>query len=212
MNRKSVTLVEDNPETVEIIRNAFEVEKYFKIQKHFTSAEQFLESPPSLTDLFIFDIHLPNMSGVELLKKARAMYPDRKITMYTAIEDEHTLIEAIQNGANGYILKESTLENLCRELHVIMEGGASMTVRVAQKLIAKTGRFQVDKKIKQLTEREMEILNLIAIGMTYHDIAEDMEISVNTVRNHLAHIYDKLGVQNRHQASKIFERNMDPQP
>ncbi len=131
------------------------------------------------------------MNGEELIPLVRAKYPFMKIVIFTVFEDQARIVRLLRLGVNGYLLKDTTDELLIAELKVILLGGAPLSPRVARKILDDE-RDHAGSQDNPLSERETEILNLIALGMSYRSIADDLEISPNTVRVHIRHIYEKL--------------------
>ena len=165
---------------------------YSSIEETF---ENFIE-----TDVILLDINLPGMTGIEAIPLFKQKYPDQKIVMLTILEDDFHILEAIKNGADGYILKKSSPNKIVDAIQQVYEGGAALTPMVAKQVMA----FLKPDAAKSgspsnLTPREKEILLLITQGMTNELIADKLFISVQTVRNHLKNIYDKLQVHSRAQ-------------
>ncbi|MCC7376232.1 MAG: response regulator transcription factor [Verrucomicrobiales bacterium] len=162
------------------------------------------EIPAKAPDLVLMDIRLENpgggdgLSGLNLVPKLRVRLPSTSLVMLTVVDDTDDILQAIQDGAHGYILKGGTPEELAEQLAVVLEGGASMSPAIARKL---TEWFQSHRPTTKsevqgygLTEREWEILGLTARGQSHARIAETLGISRFTVRNHFQNIYTKFRV------------------
>ncbi len=155
-------------------------------------------------DLLLMDINMPAMNGIEATSRIRKQYPDIKIIIHTVFDDNDKIFESILAGASGYLLKDEKPERLIEGMEEAMEGGAPMSRSIAAKalqLIRKTS----DEKRKDynLTRRELEILNALANGQTYQEIALDLHISPKTVRKHIENIYQKLQVHNKVDAVRL---------
>ena len=120
------------------------------------------------------------------------------MVIYTAYENESDIIDCMLAGAAGYILKDTPDDRLLSELRVVAQGGSTLTPRVAEKLLKQLAPAKTEDSL--LSKREIEVLNFISLGLKYEDIADEMDISVHTVRHHIEKIYKKLGVNSRGQA------------
>src|SRR5688572_20442293 len=141
---------------------------------------------------------MPEMDGIEAARHITGDRPEIAIVMLTAYDDRHFVVEAVRAGAKGYVLKTREAEHLLRTVRLVSEGNMvidpDLVVAVADELsAAKTG----DKRPETLTDREMEILQLLAFGYTNKDIAGRLFISADTVKTHLEHVYQKLGASDR---------------
>lgn len=193
MTRKTnIVIVEDRPVVQQRLTDLFMHQCDFRIMALCSSAEEVMPRLEKITcDLLIADLELPGMNGEELIPLVRAKYPLMKLVVFTVFEDQARIVRLLRLGVNGYLLKDTTDELLVAELKVILLGGAPLSPRVARKILDDE-RDHVGFQANPLSERETEILNLIALGMTYRSIADDLEISPNTVRVHIGHIYEKL--------------------
>ncbi|MHB8170394.1 MAG: response regulator [Thermincolia bacterium] len=163
-------------------------------------------------DVVLMDINMPEMDGVAATKKIRALQPDIKIIMLTVQEDDEYLFEAIKSGAQGYLLKNLEPEELVGYIKGVMRGEAPISKAMASKILVEfanmaqmTTNSPVSDK-KQLSFREKEVLRMVAQGATNKEIASELCISENTVKNHLRNILDKLQLENRVQAAAYAMR------
>ncbi len=192
----AVDLVEDDGVAADLIRRTLADSSDFQFRNHYSDAESAIRNiPKDPPRLLIHDIRLPGIDGIESIQKLRAAVPDLKIVMWTVFEDEAAIVSAIEAGATGYLLKETEPTLLLAELKVMDLGGSPLTPRVAD-LILRRHRPR-DATADLLTERELEVLTCIAVGMKYADVARELDVSLHTVRRHIENIYRKLNVHSR---------------
>jgi DNA-binding NarL/FixJ family response regulator len=197
-----VMLVEDNPRYREVIVLALKQEPAIQLASQFGTAEIALRSlrDPSirdLPDLILLDLRLPGMDGLEALPQFLSAAPDAKIMILTQSDNEADVLRAISLGATGYLLKSSTVITIVEGIRTVMNGGASLDAGVARFIISslKT-RLPKGGAETLLTGRQLEILTLLSGGFLKKEIAERLKISYTTVDEHVAHIYERLGVRN----------------
>lgn len=168
-------------------------------------------------DVVLMDIRMPVMNGVECTAAIKRNYPHIKVVILTTFDDDEYIIDALSNGAEGYILKDLPSEKLLSSIRDVYNGNSIMQPEIASKVIAHitrnkgaspgnritTGGSQVD----ELTDREKEVLILVAKGMNNQEIAKNLFISVGTVKNYISSIYDKIGVKERSKAIMFAMEN-----
>lgn len=190
-----VDLVEDDRFAAAAVKQALGTSREFQLRNHYTDAESAIKNiPKDPPRLVIHDIRLPGIDGIESIQRLRAAVPDLKIVMWTVFEDEAAIVSAIEAGATGYLLKETEPELLLAELKVMDLGGSPLTPRVADLILR---RHRPKEVPDLLTERELEVLTYIAVGMKYADAAKELDVSLHTVRRHIENIYRKLNVHSR---------------
>jgi DNA-binding NarL/FixJ family response regulator len=154
-------------------------------------------------DVVLMDIYMPQMDGLQATREIRERFPNVAVIMLTSSENDKHLYEAIQLGASGYLLKSLDAEELFELLAGVREGEVALTKSMATQLMKVVVRRSqdTDKGEETLTERELVVLRLVAGGASNPDIAEELSISVNTVKSHIKNILSKLQLENRTQAA-----------
>jgi DNA-binding NarL/FixJ family response regulator len=152
------------------------------------------------------DISLPGMNGIECIRQVKDKTPSTQFMMFTVYENDEKVFEALKAGASGYLLKNTGLVQLVESLKELHDGGSPMSANIARKLVTLFRDGQKETaNLDVLSKRENEILQLLAKGLLYKEIADQLSISTHTVRQHIHKIYDKLHVQNRTEAiNKAF--------
>ncbi len=161
------------------------------------------------TDVVLMDLKMPVMNGIHATKEIKEKYPQVKVLILTTYDADAWLFDAIRNGADGYLLKDTSREMLIQAIEEIVEGKTPVDSKVAGKLFSQLSRHALpgDSTIgKDLVEREREILKLISQGMTNAEIARNLFLSEGTVRNYVSGILEKLGVEDRTQAAVLALR------
>lgn len=167
------------------------------------SAEEALQRIPGENpDVVLMDINLNGMSGIQCVSRLKQKLPKIQVLMLTTYEDGDTIFDSLRAGANGYLLKNMKQEELVAAVEQVHSGGAPMSLQIARKVINHFHRdARSSSELEQLTTRELEILRLLAKGYMYKEIADQLAISMSTVRTHVTAIYDKLHVQSRTEAA-----------
>ncbi|WP_079707914.1 response regulator [Paraliobacillus ryukyuensis] len=154
----------------------------------------------ALCDIVVLDIRMPEMDGLQAAQVIHNQWPDRKILMLTTFNDEQYTVQAIRNGANGYMLKDAEPEDLIRAIRSCLSGGLSLQDQVAAKVMPTLINQHLEKEIDpSLTPRELEIMQHIGNGRSNKEIADQLHLSVGTVKNHISIILDKLELRDRTQ-------------
>jgi len=173
----------------------------------YTNAEIVLKKIDGLKpDIFIVDINLEGMSGIEFIKRAKPLLPDTEFMVCTINDDNTNIFESLKSGATGYILKESSANEIRNAIAEIAAGGSPMSAYISRKVIASFNTTQRKPATitENLTEREVEVLNHLAQGLQYKEIADKLDISTGTVKKHIRNTYTKLQVQNKVEAINKF--------
>ena len=206
----SIAIVED----LDVIRNGLKdfisLSTDFLVVGSFKTGEEALQQLPVIRpDIVIMDINLPGMNGIECIRQVKDKSPSTQFMMFTVYENDDKVFEALKAGASGYLLKNTGLLQIAESVKELHEGGSPMSANIARKMV---NLFRdTDKKtpfLDLLSNREKEILQLLAKGLLYKEIAEQLTITTGTVRIHIHKIYEKLHVQNRTEAiNKAFGKN-----
>src|SRR5262245_52705354 len=157
------------------------------------------------------DIHMPGESGIACTARLKEVLPNLQVIMLTVYRNQELIIQALQAGACGYLLKRSSPEELLKAVNEVCSGGAPMTSEIARMLVeAFQKKPAAVAPSDELTERESEILGLLSEGLSNKEIANHVNISYDTVRAHLRHIYEKLHVNGRTQAVRKYLKSASP--
>ncbi len=203
-----VAIVEDDSVLQKGLRRLIDSAKGFSCQAAYNSAEEALAGiDESTADVLLLDIQLPGMPGSEAVKHFRDRWPSLKVLMLTVFTDEARVFGSICNGANGYLLKTMPPAQLLEAIAATHHGGSPLSPQVARQIVAlfqKTGPPQAPAQ--PLTHQEQRLLSLLSEGYGYGGAAAQMEVSVNTIRNYIRSIYEKLHVHSKSEAVGIAFR------
>jgi RNA polymerase sigma factor (sigma-70 family) len=158
------------------------------------------EIPKNCPDVVLMDIHMPEMSGIECVIRLKLLCPQVHFLMLTVYEDAEKIFKSLAAGANGYLLKRASPEQLVQAIHETAAGGSALTAQVARKVVQHFQKQNSQQHLDNLTERELEVLKLLSKGLLYKEIADQLTISVDTVNKHVSHTYRKLQVRTRTEA------------
>ncbi|ANE53235.1 hypothetical protein SY85_00710 [Flavisolibacter tropicus] len=182
-----------------MISNVLKASNEFELGKVYTTAEEAMELVESPADIVFVEIALPGISGIELIKVLHQNSAIQCIIYSKNKEDVH-ILSALESGASGYILKEAREQEINGALNELKNGGAPMSPYISKRVISFFQQTENKVQSTILSEREMQVLQLLAKGLPYKQIAESLYISSETVKRHLHNIYHKLGVQNKIEA------------
>jgi DNA-binding NarL/FixJ family response regulator len=203
MEKIRVLIVDDHPVFRFGLRSLLTSIPEMEVVGEATSGEAAIEEATSLQpDIILMDINMPGLNGIEATQQILSTQPEIGILVITMFDDD-SVFDAMQAGARGYLLKGADPDETIRAIHSVASGAAIFSPKVAQRLITYFGRSKdtaTSETFPELTEREREILELIAQGLTNSAIAEKLVLSPKTVRNHVSNIFGKLQVSDRSQA------------
>jgi DNA-binding NarL/FixJ family response regulator len=201
-----VAIVEDNRSIRESLRRILELSPGFQCVCAVGAGEEALrEFPSRQPEVVLMDINLPRMSGIECTSQLRRLMPGLQVIMLTVYEDNERIFQALRAGARGYLLKRAGMESerLLGAIREVKEGGAPMNSAIARKVVEafqEPADADADGPFAPLSRREKEILELLCGGYANKEIAERLHLSIETVRDYLKSIYDKLHVRSRTEA------------
>jgi DNA-binding NarL/FixJ family response regulator len=198
-----VVLVEDKPGVRDSWVKLINSLPGFSCVNTCASGEDALRVIPVVNpDVVLMDIFLPRMSGIECTARLKLQLPKLQILILTAVEDDELVFMALEAGADGYLLKRTTPENLRAAMLDVLGGGAPMTSEIARRVVESFRRAskQQQKPAVHLTTREEEVLILLSKGYSNKEIASQLSIGTETVGSHLKHIYEKMHVRSRTEA------------
>jgi DNA-binding NarL/FixJ family response regulator len=197
-----VSVVEDDVKLRSSIARLIDSTAGFTCVSTHPSAENALkELPISKPQVVLMDINLPGMNGVECVRQLKISMPETEVLMLTIYENTNIIFSALSAGASGYLLKRSPPEKIIEAIRDVREGGSPMTGHIARKVVASFRKItQPQHDYEKLSVREQQVLDALAQGRTYQEIAEALNISYTTVNTHIRHIYEKLHVRSRTQA------------
>ncbi|TDH26759.1 response regulator transcription factor [Segetibacter sp. 3557_3] len=202
-NMKTVAIVEDSREYQNALLSLIENAEGFVVADVYDNAEDAMNMLNNPADIAIVDIQLPGISGIELIKRLTEKSVSTSFLVCSINDDDESVFDALKNGASGYILKESSSDQIVNALNDVFHGGAPMSPYIAKRVI-KSFQNKQERQRDVLTDRETEVLKLLSTGLQYKEIGNELNVSYETVKKHLKHIYEKLHVQNKVEAINKF--------
>jgi DNA-binding NarL/FixJ family response regulator len=207
--RIKVSIVEDDQQICEgmaFLINSSETAQCISVHR---SAEEALKQLPTLQpDVVLMDINLPQMSGIECTRRIKQMLPRVQILMLTMYEDSEQVFESIMAGASGYLVKRTPPAKILEAIQEIFSGASPMSGRIARMMVEHFRNVKrASPELENLSRREQEVLELLAKGYRYKEIADALSVGFDTVRSHLRSIYDKLHVHSRTEAVAKYLQN-----
>jgi two-component system NarL family response regulator len=211
-------LVDDHPLFLEGLRNMLSA-RGFAVVGVAHDGQTALEQARALRpDVVVMDVHMPGGGGLQATRAIKAEMPESKVVMLTVAEDDANLFEAIKSGASGYLLKSLDANRFCTLLSSVLRGDMPLAPGMAARIMTELshresaeGDDQDRSPLNDLTSHQQEILRFVAQGMTYKEVAEQMHLSEQTIKYHMAQIVEKLHVENRAQAIAHFYRTSQEQ-
>jgi DNA-binding NarL/FixJ family response regulator len=204
----SVSIVDDEKKLCESIATFLNGSPGFRCVGIYGSAKAALQHlPADRPDVVLMDINMAGMDGIECVRRLKALAPQVQILMLTVYEDTERIFKALAAGATGYLLKRLEPAELLQAIRDVLAGGSPMSNSIARKVVASFQEAnRAGEKQNQLSPREQVVLDYLAEGLAYKQIGDQLGISINTIRTHLRHIYEKLHVQSRTEAVAKYLR------
>ena len=200
----TVAIVEDDVPAREILAGWIRSADGFKLAGEYDDAESAIaELPQSKPSVVLFDINLPGINGIECVRRLKPRLPETQFVMVTVYEDVNHNFDALAVGASGYLLKQTKRHELLDALKDVHAGGSPMSSQIARKVVQSFRRNETETAGGEevvLSQREREVLELLARGFLYKEIADKLQIGVATVNTYIRRIYEKLHVRSRAQA------------
>jgi DNA-binding NarL/FixJ family response regulator len=199
-----ISIVEDQPEMREsLVAWLGDAPGLRCVGAHATGEEALKKIPQENPDVVLMDINLTGMNGIQCVARLKASLPKTQVLMLTTYDEGDMIFDSLRAGANGYLLKNMPQAELVEAVQQVHNGGAPMSLQIARKVINHFHSHKLpNPELEQLTSRELEILKLLAKGYMYKEIADQLSITMSTVRSHVCAVYDKLHVHSRSQAAK----------
>jgi DNA-binding NarL/FixJ family response regulator len=204
-----VGIIEDQPNIREGLRTLIDGTEGYRCVGSFGSMEEALANVDrQVPDVLLVDIGLPGMSGIEGTRKLKAMHPGLAVLMLSVYDDDRRIFDALCAGACGYLLKKTPPVRLLEALKEVVGGGAPMSPEVARRVVALFREIRPPEEADyQLTPHETRILSLLVEGHNYKTAADELSVSINTIRFHMRSIYEKLQVHSKSEAVSKALRN-----
>ncbi len=207
----SISIVEDNDKLRGTLAKVLGRADGFRFATDYANAEEAIADLPKVRpDVVLMDINLPGMNGVECVRKLKTLLPQTQVMMLTVYEDTENIFKALAAGANGYMLKRTPTKDLIEAIREMQRGGSPMTTHIARLVVQsfqKSAAPSSGGSLSELSEREQQVLDLLAQGLIYKEIAEKLSIGYETVHTYIRRIYEKLQVRTRTEAvAKFLQR------
>jgi DNA-binding NarL/FixJ family response regulator len=210
---KDITLciIDDNPDLCHSLEEMIKLSDGYRCIGTFNDADKAISNIPRLRpDVVLMDINLGSAyTGIDCVRVLKPHLPDTNFLMCTVYQDDENIFEALKCGASGYILKKTEPLRLLSAIRELYEGGSPVSSEIAKKIVLsfQQNTAKKNQRLNKLTDRQMQILRLLAEGLSYKEIAAKVFLSIETVRKHAYHVYNKLQVTNRISAvNKLYER------
>jgi DNA-binding NarL/FixJ family response regulator len=204
----TVSIVEDNDKLRGTLGRVLNRAHGFSCVSDYSNAEDALKDLPNVKpEVVLMDINLPGMNGVECVRRLKQILPSVQVMMLTVYEDTENIFNALAVGASGYMLKRTPQAQLLVAIRDVHRGGSPMTTHIARKVVQSFQRTQASAaQTESLSEREQQVLDCLAQGLIYKEIAEKLGIGYETVHTYIRRVYEKLQVRTRTEAVAKFLR------
>ncbi|HXC35978.1 MAG TPA: response regulator transcription factor [Candidatus Acidoferrales bacterium] len=197
----SVSIVEDDHQVRNSLSRLIDSSDGYRCVSEHASAEDALEAIPKVRpNVILMDINLTGISGVECTRRLKPLLPGTQIIMLTVYQNTEHIFDALTAGATGYMLKQTKPEQLLIAVRDVHEGGSPMSSHIARKIVQSFQQHSQRDEPQSLSPREAQVIELLAKGYLYKEVADSMGVSYATVHTHIRHIYEKLQVRSRTEA------------
>ena len=205
----SIAIVEDEKNYNNALKKVINYQKDMKVVAQFFDGNDAITNLPDISpDVVMMDIQLQDMLGIEIIEKLRKEIPGTQFIMCTSFDDDEKIFNSLKAGAMGYLVKGESMDKILASIRDVYQGGAPMSFSIARRVLNHFEKKLPEiKGFDELTEREKEILELLAQGLLYKEIADKKFISIDTVKKHVGNIYRKLHVNNKVEAVNKFNQS-----
>lgn len=202
----SIAIVEDEKNYNNALKKVINYQDDMMVVAQFFDGKEALKMLPDVSpDVVMMDIQLQDMLGIDVISKIKKELPNTQFIMCTSFEDNEKIFSSLKAGAMGYLVKGESMDKILSSIRDVYNGGAPMSFAVARKVLSHFERKHSEvQDWDELTEREKEVLELLAEGLLYKEIADKKFISIDTVKKHVGNIYRKLHVTNKVEAINKF--------
>ncbi len=209
-NAIKVSIVEDDVKVRgSLARMVDSAAGFVCVSQHPDAENALKEIPVSQPEVVLMDINLPGMNGVDCVRRLKEILPKIQVVMLTVYENTNIIFSALSSGASGYLLKQSSPEQIIEAIREVHAGGSPMTSHIARKVVASFQKIiNPSQDYQKLSLREQQVIDWLAQGHTYQEIADALKISYATVHTHIRHIYEKLHVRSRTEAVTVHLRHV----
>lgn len=204
MKISSIAITEDDEKVRHYLAEQIQLQIDVQELRLFVDAETALKELSSHpVDIALFDVNLPGMSGIDCIQRLKMLHPRMQMMVLTVYDNTDTIFQALKAGATSYLLKSTPPEKVVEAIEDVFNGGSPISSQIARKVIeAFTVKEKTNEYFQELSKREQEILEQLSKGYRYKEIADQLFLSIETVRTHIRNIYEKLQVNSRVEALK----------
>ncbi|MBC8095662.1 MAG: response regulator transcription factor [Akkermansiaceae bacterium] len=205
-----VSIIEDDVSVGQILSGWISEAKGFRfLSRHITAGSALMQLPKEKPDVVLADINLPDLNGIQCVTRLKLVLPETQFVMLTVYEDTDHIFDALKAGATGYLLKQTDRAELLTSIKEVHEGGSPMSSYIARKVVQCFHRRDEESSVLSiLTNREREVLKLLAEGYYYKEIADLLQIGIPTVNTYIRAIYNKLQVTSRGRAVAKYTQSV----
>lgn len=205
----SVAIVEDEKHYNNALKKIIDYDAELNCVGQFYNGSEAIAHLVELKpNVVLMDIKLPDMSGIEVMAKIKSLMEESQFMMCTSFEDDEHIYDSLKFGAAGYLIKGESMDKIIASIKDVYKGGAPMSFGVAKRVLNyfREEKPEINSQLNDLSKTEHEILELLAQGLLYKEIADIKEITIDTVKKHVGNIYRKLQVSNKVEAINILKK------